>query len=259
MHDILIHEDILARNDEIAARVRGELRSQSVFSMNIISSPGSGKTSLIEKTLLRLKDDLGTAVIEGDLMTELDSERIRALGVPARQITTGRACHLDAGLIEKSLPWVRSIAGLRLLIIENVGNMVCPAEYDLGEEFKVTVMSVTEGDDKPLKYPAIFAAARALVINKTDLVPYTDFDIDAARKNALKVNPSLEIFETSSVSTDRCRRSLSTSNTLSNPSGRFDLKGERLFYTDISVEQLRLDGRLEPETDLGRSPRCTQQ
>lgn len=197
MHDILIEEKILSKNDEIAARNREELRRRGIFSINIISSPGSGKTSVIERTLLCIKDRVSTAVIEGDLQTDLDSQRVGRLGVPVTQITTGRACHLDAHLLEHALPWLFELERVEFLIIENVGNMVCPAEYDLGEEFKVTVMSVTEGDDKPLKYPAIFGASDVLLINKVDLTPYTDFDMKRARENALKVNPGLRVFETS--------------------------------------------------------------
>jgi hydrogenase nickel incorporation protein HypB len=200
MHDILIEEKVLKKNDEIAARNRAGLRASGIFSINMVSSPGSGKTSVIEKTLAGLKERVNTAVIEGDLQTDLDAQRIERLGVPVRQITTGRACHLDAHLVEHALPWVLSQESLELLIIENVGNMVCPAEYDLGEEFKVTVMSVTEGDDKPLKYPAIFAASELLIINKVDLVPHTDFNMKRATENALKVNPGLKVFRTSCYS-----------------------------------------------------------
>lgn len=197
MHDILIKEDILARNDELAGEVRRELKSRRIFSINMVSSPGSGKTSLIEKTLERIKDRISVAVIEGDIQTDLDAQRIGAHGVPVRQINTGRACHLDAHQIHHSMEWVRGHNGLGLLIIENVGNMVCPAEFDLGEDQMVVVMSATEGDDKPLKYPSIFDASDVLVINKTDLVPYTDFSIERAVANAKKINPALRVFETS--------------------------------------------------------------
>ncbi len=198
MHDILIEEKILAENGRLAGENRAFLRQRGVFAINMISSPGAGKTSLIEKAAPHLKKSLGGfAVIEGDLATDLDSCRVSRLGVPVKQITTGKACHLDAHNISHALPWVEGLEGLRLLIIENVGNMVCPAEYDLGEEMKVTVMSVAEGDDKPLKYPAIFAASSVLVLNKTDLVPHTDFSLERARENALRINPSLAIFETS--------------------------------------------------------------
>lgn len=198
MHDVLIEKKILAENEKLATGNRAFFRDGRIFTMNVISSPGAGKTALIEKSAPYLKKAVGAfAVIEGDLTTTLDAERIERLNVPVRQITTGRACHLDAHDISHVLPWVEEQAGVRLVIIENVGNMVCPAEYDLGEEMKVTVLSATEGDDKPLKYPAIFNASEVLVFNKTDLIPYTDFSIDKARENALKINPRLKIFETS--------------------------------------------------------------
>ncbi|HEY4706811.1 MAG TPA: hydrogenase nickel incorporation protein HypB [Thermodesulfobacteriota bacterium] len=198
MHEILIEEKILARNDEIAARNRNALKERGIYSINIVSAPGAGKTSLIERMAGELKNmGLRFAVVEGDLEGDFDSKRIERHGVPALQITTGRACHLDAHQISHALPWVFGQDSIELLVIENVGNMVCPAEYDLGEDIMVTVMSTTEGDDKPLKYPAIFSASGALVINKTDLAPHTDFDMNRARENALKVNPYLKIFETS--------------------------------------------------------------
>ncbi|MBI2400909.1 MAG: hydrogenase nickel incorporation protein HypB [Deltaproteobacteria bacterium] len=198
MHEILIEEKILARNDEIAAENRLALSSRGIYSVNLVSSPGAGKTSLIESMTQHLKDlAVSFAVVEGDLEGDFDAKRVESRGVPALQITTGRACHLDAHQICHSLPWVYGHEGLELLIIENVGNMVCPAEYDLGEDAMITIMSTAEGDDKPLKYPAIFSASELLVINKTDLAPYTDFDIKKARENALKVNPYLKIFETS--------------------------------------------------------------
>ncbi|HBG46449.1 MAG TPA: hydrogenase accessory protein HypB [Deltaproteobacteria bacterium] len=197
MHEILIEEKILAKNDEIAAENRKALARNNIYTINIVSAPGAGKTSLIERMAAEL-GSLGVrfAVVEGDLEGDFDSRRIERHGIPALQITTGRACHLDAHQISHALPWVFE-RPIDLLVIENVGNMVCPAEYDLGEDMMVTVMSTTEGDDKPLKYPAIFSASEALIINKTDLAPHTDFDIDRARENALKVNPYLKIFETS--------------------------------------------------------------
>lgn len=198
MHDLLIEKKILSKNDDIAAANRRLLRGRGVFSINMVSSPGSGKTSIIERAVPYLKKSFGNmAVIEGDLATELDAERIKKTGIPVKQITTGRACHLDAHMISHALPWVMEEKDIRLLVIENVGNMVCPAEYDLGEEMMITVLSAAEGHDKPLKYPAIFHAADVLLINKIDLVPHTDFDIGSARENALNINPHLKIFETS--------------------------------------------------------------
>jgi hydrogenase nickel incorporation protein HypB len=199
MHDILIGAKILSKNDEIAQRTREELNERGIFSINLVSSPGSGKTSIVEKTVESLKDRINIAVIEGDIQTDLDSRRLKKYGIPVKQITTGRACHLDALMIRRVLPWLFEQRDVRLLIIENVGNMVCPAEYDLGEFMKVAVMSVTEGDDKPLKYPSIFHASRCLLINKTDLVDHTDFDVERASENALKINPGLRVLETSCV------------------------------------------------------------
>ncbi|MBI5643422.1 MAG: hydrogenase nickel incorporation protein HypB [Deltaproteobacteria bacterium] len=198
MHDILIEEKILSRNDAIAADNRKLFRDKNIFAINMVSSPGAGKTTLIEKMVPYLKERVQNfSVIEGDLATDLDSQRLSKYGVPVRQINTGKACHLDAHNISHVLPWLFEQQDTSLLIIENVGNMVCPAEYDLGEDMMATVMSSTEGDDKPLKYPAIFNASDVLIINKTDLVPYTNFDIGRARENALKINPNLVIFETS--------------------------------------------------------------
>ncbi len=198
MHEIHLEEKILKKNDEIAAGTRVAFKKMGIFSINMVSSPGAGKTSIIEETVKRLGAEAeGIAVIEGDQETDLDKQRIEKCNIPAHQITTGRACHLDAEMICSALEWVMERKGLRLLIIENVGNMVCPAEYDLGEEMMVAVLSVAEGDDKPLKYPALFNAADVLIINKTDLTPQTDFDLERAKKNALKINPGLKIFTTS--------------------------------------------------------------
>lgn len=198
MHDILIEEKILAENDGIAAANRAALKGRKIYSINMVSSPGAGKTALIESSIPFLRESVGAmAVIEGDLETDLDARRISRHGVPVRQITTGRACHLDAHLISHELEWINAIEGIKLLIIENVGNMVCPAEYDLGTDMMVTVMSAAEGDDKPLKYPAIFNASEALIVNKVDLAPFTDFNIDRAVENALKINPYLKVFRTS--------------------------------------------------------------
>jgi hydrogenase nickel incorporation protein HypB len=199
MHDVLIGTKILSKNDDIARKTRGELTRRGIFSINLVSSPGSGKTSILEKTIELLKGRFKIAVIEGDIQTDLDSKRIKKHGVPVKQITTGRACHLDAHMVSHELPWLFARDGIELLIIENVGNMVCPAEYDLGEGMKVAVMSVTEGDDKPLKYPAMFNASKCLLINKTDLLPHTDFSMVTASNNALRINPELKLFETSCV------------------------------------------------------------
>lgn len=197
MHDISIDEKILGRNNALARENREALKARGIYSINMVSSPGSGKTTIIERTVERLRGRFSLAVIEGDLQTDLDAQRLLRYHIPVKQITTGKACHLDAHMIHHSLPWVFEQDAVKLLILENVGNMVCPAEYDLGEDIKVAVMSVTEGDDKPLKYPALFHAAGALIINKIDLAPYTNFDIARAEGNALSINRHLKIFRTS--------------------------------------------------------------
>lgn len=197
MHDIPIEEKILSKNTTIAAENRKMLRGKGVFSINMVSSPGSGKTSIIEQTLGCLKNQVRIAVIEGDIQTDLDTRRVLKYNVPVRQITTGRSCHLDAHMIHHTLPWVFEQGNVQFLIIENVGNMVCPAEYDLGEDMMVAVTSVTEGDEKPLKYPALFHASDVLLINKVDLLEFTNFTIERAVTNALKINPGLKIFKIS--------------------------------------------------------------
>ncbi|MBZ0154930.1 MAG: hydrogenase nickel incorporation protein HypB [Alphaproteobacteria bacterium] len=197
MHDIEIDEKILSRNEALARENREALKGRGIFSINVVSSPGSGKTTIIEKTVELLRDRVGMAVIEGDMQTDLDAQRIARYNIPVRQITTGKACHLDAHMVHHTLPWVFGQGKVQLLIFENVGNMVCPAEYDLGEDMKVAVMSVPEGDDKPLKYPTLFHAAKVLIINKTDLVRFTNFDLQRAEENALKINPRLTVFKMS--------------------------------------------------------------
>ena len=199
MRDILIEEKILSRNEEIAMENRKLLKERRIFSINMVSSPGSGKTTIIEKTIEFLRDRISLAVIEGDIQTDLDAQRISKYNVPVRQITTGRACHLDAHMIHHTLPWLFEQDNIQLLIIENVGNMVCPAEYDLGEDMMITVMSVTEGDEKPLKYPAIFHTSDILLINKIDLLEHTDVNIERALKNALEINSGLKVFQTSCI------------------------------------------------------------
>ena len=197
MHDIILNEKVLAKNAELADNNRRQLREKGVYTINLISSPGSGKTSVIEKTLETLDGRKKVAVIEGDIQADLDVQRLSRFDIPLRQINTGRSCHLDAHMIHHSLPWLIEQGDLDILIIENVGNMVCPAEFDLGEDIKVSVMSVSEGDDKPLKYPAMFHASDVLLINKLDLAPYCNFDIKKAKANALKMNPELKILEIS--------------------------------------------------------------
>jgi len=195
--EILINTKVLVKNNEIADSNRKILKDRGIFTINLMSSPGSGKTSIVEKTIEQLKGKVKVAVIEGDIQTDLDTQRILKYGIPAIQINTGRSCHLDARMIQLTLPWIFEQGRTDLMIIENVGNMVCPAGYDLGEDVKVAVMSVTEGDDKPLKYPALFSASQYLLINKIDLLAYTNFNMERARHNALTINPKLKIIVTS--------------------------------------------------------------
>jgi hydrogenase nickel incorporation protein HypB len=196
MSVITIERKVLEKNDEIARLNRALMESHGLFSFNIVSSPGAGKTSILERTLEHLRDSLRIAVIEGDVQTDFDAQRVARYGVPAVQIVTQGGCHLEAKLVQDALARL-NLQDLDLLIIENVGNLVCPANYDLGEDLKVVVLSTTEGDDKPLKYPAMFRNASVLIINKIDLLPYVNCSIDAVRRNALQINPRLKIFETS--------------------------------------------------------------
>ena len=193
---ITIERKVLEKNDAIAANIREGLKDKNIFSFNILSSPGSGKTSLVEKTIEYLKDKIKIAVIEGDVQTDLDAQRINMLEVSVTQIITNGGCHLEAGLVRDALNSL-NLKDIQLLIIENVGNLVCPASYDLGEDTKVVVLSTTEGDDKPLKYPAMFRNASVLIINKIDLLPYVNCSVEKIKNNALSINPQLRIFETS--------------------------------------------------------------
>jgi hydrogenase nickel incorporation protein HypB len=193
---ITIERKVLEKNDATAANIREGLKDKNIFSFNILSSPGSGKTSLVEKTIEYLKDRIKIAVIEGDVQTDLDAQRINMLEVSVTQIITNGGCHLEAGLVRDALNSL-NLNDIQLLIIENVGNLVCPAGYDLGEDTKVVVLSTTEGDDKPLKYPAMFRNASVLIINKIDLLPYVNCSVEKIKNNALSINPHLRIFETS--------------------------------------------------------------
>lgn len=193
MEKIEINQKVLSKNDMDAAELRSRFKKNGTFTVNIMSSPGSGKTSLLEKILGALSSKYNVAVIEGDLQTENDKERIEKVGVKAVQIQTGGACHLEAAEIERKLPVIDG-DNLDLLIIENVGNLVCPSEYDLGQDANIILLSVTEGDDKPLKYPAMFFAGDIFIINKVDLAPYVDFNIEKAISNAKKIKNTLEYF-----------------------------------------------------------------
>jgi hydrogenase nickel incorporation protein HypB len=189
---IRIERDILAKNASYAAVNRSRLRTTGTFALNFVSSPGSGKTALLVRAINELKDTWPIAVIEGDQQTSRDAERIRATGAPAIQINTGKGCHLDAHMVGHALDQVPLAPG-GLLFIENVGNLVCPAAFDLGEAHKVVVLSVTEGEDKPLKYPGMFAAADLMLLNKADLLPHLEFDVGACLSAALRVNPRIQI------------------------------------------------------------------
>ena len=191
-----LEKKVLSENDRIAAELRDSFRSRRIVCLNLISSPGSGKTSLLERTLARFDPSRRVAVLTGDIQTDNDAARLAPFGFPVRQITTAGACHLDARMIERGLGgW--NLDDFDVLLIENVGNLVCPTSYDLGEQAKIVVLSVTEGEDKPLKYPGIFRKARLMVLNKIDLLPYVPFKLDLARENARKINPEIEILETS--------------------------------------------------------------
>jgi len=199
MSIITIERKILEKNDEIAKQNRELFKEKNIFCINIVSSPGSGKTSLLERTIETLKSKINIAVIEGDVQTDFDAKRVAKYDVPVVQIVTNGACHLEAKLVSDALSNIE-LKDIKFLVIENVGNLVCPAGYDLGEDMKVVLLSTTEGDDKPLKYPKMFINASVLVINKIDLLPYVNCKIEELKKNALKINPDLKIFEMSCTS-----------------------------------------------------------
>jgi hydrogenase nickel incorporation protein HypB len=194
-----VERDILHQNNLLAERNRGYFDAKNILCLNLVSSPGSGKTSLLEKTLIDLKGELDFVVIEGDQQTTNDADRIHATGTKVTQINTGKGCHLDSHMIFHALQGLKPKEN-SILFIENVGNLVCPAMFDLGEKERVVIMSVTEGDDKPLKYPDMFHTSTLCIINKTDLLPYVPFDINKAKENAKKVNHKLEIIEVSCTS-----------------------------------------------------------
>ncbi|MBG0795196.1 hydrogenase nickel incorporation protein HypB [Methylocystis sp. H62] len=187
---------ILAKNDAIAAKCRAWLAGREIVALNLVSSPGAGKTTLLERAIADLSGALPLFVIEGDQATSNDGERIRAAGAPVVQVNTGTGCHLDAEMIARALSELKPSVG-SLLLIENVGNLVCPALFDLGEHAKAVIFSTTEGEDKPLKYPHMFSAAKLVIFNKIDLLPHLDFSMERARENILRVNPDVEIVEVS--------------------------------------------------------------
>jgi hydrogenase nickel incorporation protein HypB len=199
MSTIPVEKKVLNENQRIAASLRSRFEEQEILCLNLISSPGSGKTTLLEQTLACFRPDEKVAVLTGDLQTENDAKRLARYGFPVQQITTGGVCHLDGRMIERALErW--SLNDIDLLLIENVGNLVCPSSYDLGEEAKIVLLSVTEGEDKPLKYPSIFAKSELVVLTKIDLLPYVPFDLEQARANARLVHPGVEIIELSCTS-----------------------------------------------------------
>jgi len=196
MPKITIAQNILAANESIALDIRQLLTARGIRTINMMSSPGAGKTSLLERTIERLRGQGAIGVIEGDIETGNDAERIEAAGAETVQINTRGACHLEAHMIQDALQAI-DLTGMRLLFIENIGNLVCPAAWDLGEDLRVVVASTTEGDDKPEKYPQMFAISQIMVVNKIDLLPYVDYSVEKVRRKALAINPNLHIFEVS--------------------------------------------------------------
>lgn len=196
---VQIERDILSKNDEYARANRARLEARGVFAVNLVSSPGAGKTTLLVRTIEALRASLEVAVIEGDQQTSNDADRIRATGAPAVQVNTGKGCHLDAHMVGHALERLAPAQG-SVLFIENVGNLVCPAAFDLGEAHKVVILSTTEGEDKPAKYPDMFRAASVMLLNKCDLLPHLRFDVQAAIDCALRVNPRLQVIRVSAFS-----------------------------------------------------------
>jgi hydrogenase nickel incorporation protein HypB len=193
---ISVVRNILEANERIAEENKNLFNENSLFVINLMSSPGAGKTTLLEKTIDALKRDLRIGVIEGDIQSSEDAERIARKDIPVVQINTGGACHLDGNMIRDTFPEF-NFTEMDLLVVENVGNLVCPAEFKVGEDFKVMILSVTEGDDKPVKYPLMFHESKVLLVNKIDLLPYVDCRIQKIREGSLKINPDLQIFEIS--------------------------------------------------------------
>jgi hydrogenase nickel incorporation protein HypB len=193
---VTIAQNILAANDTIAQEVQHMLAAGGIRTINVMSSPGAGKTTLLERTIERLRGQVAIGVIEGDIETSADAERIEAAGAETVQINTRGACHLEAHMIRDALREIE-LARIDLLVIENIGNLVCPSSWDLGEDVRVVVVSTTEGDDKPAKYPQMFAVSQVMIVNKLDLLPYVDYDLEKAKRQALAINPHLRVFEVS--------------------------------------------------------------
>lgn len=201
MSVITVERKVLEKNDQVATELRHQFKERQLCVLNLLSSPGSGKTTLLERTLESLAGDVKAAVIEGDVQTDNDAQRIAKHDVPVVQIVTNGGCHLDAMLVRDALMSLE-LNDVQLLFIENVGNLVCPANYDLGENNKVVIISTTEGDDKPLKYPKMFRVADVCILNKIDLLPHVEFDVDRFTENARRINPALTFFQTSAKSGD---------------------------------------------------------
>lgn len=198
MNRVEVEKKVLNENQILAEQLRERYRQQGILCVNLISAPGSGKTLLLEKTLERMDQRTRVAVLTGDLQTENDAQRLARFGFPVKQIVTGGTCHLDARMVEKHLAdW--NLENIELLIVENVGNLVCPSSYDLGEDAKIVLLSTTEGEDKPLKYPSIFFKSELMILTKIDLLPYVPFKSDVAKENARRVHPQMEILEVSST------------------------------------------------------------
>jgi len=193
---ITIAQNILAANDTIAQEVQQSLATHGIRTINMMSSPGAGKTTLLERTIARLRGEMAIGVIEGDIETSADAERIETAGAETVQINTRGACHLEAHMIRAALKEL-DVAHINLLFIENIGNLVCPSEWDLGEDLRAVVVSTTEGDDKPAKYPQMFAVSQVMIVNKLDLLPYVDYDVEKVKRQALAINPQLRIFQVS--------------------------------------------------------------
>ena len=195
---VQVMKNILGENDKIAAENRRLFHDKKILAIYLMGSPGSGKTSLLEKILSKLAEKINVAVIEGDLFTAKDAERIERQNIPVIQINTAGGCHLDAAMVKRAAESL-NLDEINLLIVENVGNLVCPAEFDVGENFKAVVLSITEGDDKPLKYPLIFKESAVTLLNKIDLLPYTNFNLANAREDLTTIHPAIKIFETSCI------------------------------------------------------------
>ena len=193
---IILEAQILAKNNVLAERNRGWFEGREILALNLVSSPGAGKTTLLERTIRDLAGEIPISVIEGDQATAIDGERIRAAGADAVQVNTGAGCHLEADMVSRGLAELKPPSG-SVVMIENVGNLVCPAMFDLGERAKIVILSVTEGEDKPIKYPHMFAAAKVMVLNKIDLLPHLDYDVEAAVANARTVNPAMVVLRLS--------------------------------------------------------------